>query len=96
MAGNCYTVDDILEMYSGLTVEIKNTDAEGRLCLADGAAHVAKHCPDIEKVIVMATLTGSQGITASRTHALVMSDSESFERELLQHANKYAFVLINL
>ncbi|CAE8637860.1 unnamed protein product, partial [Polarella glacialis] len=35
--------DDILTAYSGLTVEINNTDAEGRLVLSDGVAHAAKH-----------------------------------------------------
>jgi probable aminopeptidase NPEPL1 len=35
--------DDILYMYSGKTVEINNTDAEGRLVLADGVAYAFKH-----------------------------------------------------
>ncbi|KAF4735065.1 putative aminopeptidase npepl1, partial [Perkinsus olseni] len=38
-----YRVDDVIKMYSGLTVEINNTDAEGRLLLADGVAYAAKH-----------------------------------------------------
>ncbi|KAE9270764.1 hypothetical protein PF008_g30524 [Phytophthora fragariae] len=36
-------VADVLVMYSGMTVEVKNTDAEGRLVLADGVAYAVKH-----------------------------------------------------
>ncbi|KAF4704258.1 putative aminopeptidase npepl1, partial [Perkinsus olseni] len=55
-----YRVDDVIKMYSGLTVEINNTDAEGRLLLADGVAYAAKHL-NPEVVIDMATLTGASG-----------------------------------
>lgn len=49
--------DDIHTMYSGKTVEINNTDAEGRLVLADGVAYAKK---DLKANIIvdMATLTG--------------------------------------
>ena len=50
--------DDILSMYSGLNVEINNTDAEGRLVLGDGVAYASKHLkPDV--ILDMATLTGT-------------------------------------
>ena len=49
--------DDILNMYSGLQVEINNTDAEGRLVLGDGVAFASKNLnPDV--ILDMATLTG--------------------------------------
>lgn len=52
--------DDILHMYSGRTVEVNNTDAEGRLVLADGVAYAVAHLHP--RVIVdIATLTGAQG-----------------------------------
>ena len=45
-------------MYSGKTVEVNNTDAEGRLELADGVAYAIKHLkPDV--MLDMATLTGT-------------------------------------
>lgn len=54
---NATRPDDIHVMYSGKTVEINNTDAEGRLVLSDGCAFAAKHLnPEI--IIDMATLTG--------------------------------------
>lgn len=51
--------DDIHTLYSGKTVEINNTDAEGRLVLADGVAYAQK---DLKANIIldMATLTGAQ------------------------------------
>ena len=51
--------DDVHTMYSGKTVEINNTDAEGRLVLADGVAYAAKDL-NCDIVLDMATLTGAQ------------------------------------
>jgi leucyl aminopeptidase len=49
---------DVISSYSGQTIEVLNTDAEGRLVLADGLAYAIKHYnPDV--VIDLATLTGS-------------------------------------
>merc|ERR1711977_144477 len=53
--------DDILTLKSGLTVEVNNTDAEGRLVLGDGVYHASAELsftPDV--IIDMATLTGAQ------------------------------------
>jgi probable aminopeptidase NPEPL1 len=59
---NAILNDGILYMYFGKTVEINNTNAEGRLVLADGVSYASKHLnPDI--FIDMATLTGAQFIT---------------------------------
>ena len=52
---------DIITMYDGKTVEIINTDAEGRLVLADGLAFAEKYDPQL--VISVATLTGSAKAT---------------------------------
>lgn len=49
--------DDIHTMYSGKTVEINNTDAEGRLVLADGVAYAKKDLK-ANVIVDMATLTG--------------------------------------
>ena len=53
--------DDIHVMYSGKTVEINNTDAEGRLVLADGVAYARKDL-NADIVLDMCTLTGAQGL----------------------------------
>ncbi len=57
VAGNAFRPGDILTARNGLTVEINNTDAEGRLVLADALALAAEAEPDL--VISMATLTGA-------------------------------------
>lgn len=51
--------DDIHKLYSGKTVEINNTDAEGRLVLGDGVAYARKDLK-ADCVLDMATLTGAQ------------------------------------
>eukprot|EP00286_Rhodomonas_abbreviata_P011955 CAMPEP_0181328928 /NCGR_PEP_ID=MMETSP1101-20121128/23017_1 /TAXON_ID=46948 /ORGANISM="Rhodomonas abbreviata, Strain Caron Lab Isolate" /LENGTH=519 /DNA_ID=CAMNT_0023437929 /DNA_START=281 /DNA_END=1841 /DNA_ORIENTATION=+ len=70
--------DDILKCYSGKTVEINNTDAEGRLVLADGVAHATKHLsPNL--VVDMATLTGAQMISTGKKHAAILANQEDVE-----------------
>jgi len=54
---NAYVPDDVINMHSGTTVEVKNTDAEGRLILADALSFAKKYDPEL--VIDLATLTGS-------------------------------------
>ena len=71
--------DDILTMYSGLTVEVNNTDAEGRLVLADGVAYLTRHySPDI--VIDLATLTGAQLVATGQRHAGIVCNDENWEK----------------
>ncbi|PID36499.1 MAG: leucyl aminopeptidase [Rhodobacterales bacterium] len=57
VAGNAFRPGDILTSRKGLTVEINNTDAEGRLVLADALALADEDAPDL--IISMATLTGA-------------------------------------
>ena len=70
--------DDIHTMYSGKTVEINNTDAEGRLVLADGVSYAARDLA-CDIVLDMATLTGAQGISTGKYHACHLSNSHSWE-----------------
>ena len=53
--------DDIHILYSGKSVEINNTDAEGRLVLGDGVAYARKDL-NADIVLDMCTLTGAQGL----------------------------------
>lgn len=70
--------DDIITLYSGKTVEINNTDAEGRLVLGDGVAYAQKNLK-AQVIVDMATLTGAQGIATGKYHASVLTNSEDFE-----------------
>ncbi len=72
--GGAYRPGDLVKTYSGKTIEVLNTDAEGRVVLADGLAYaVAQYHPD--EVIDLATLTGAQ-VTAlgDDTGGLVSTD----------------------
>ena len=75
--------DDILTLYSGKTVEVNNTDAEGRLVLGDGVAHASKHlAPDV--IIDLATLTGAQLMATGKRHAGIVCNDEAYERRCIQ------------
>ncbi|MBC7225065.1 MAG: leucyl aminopeptidase, partial [Anaerolineae bacterium] len=56
-SGKAYKIGDVLQAMSGKTIEIVNTDAEGRLILADALAYAAQYKPDA--VVDIATLTGA-------------------------------------
>lgn len=80
---NATRPDDILSLYSGLTVEVNNTDAEGRLCLADGVAYVARHYqPDV--IIDLATLTGAQLVATGQRHAAIVCNDEDLEMKTVK------------
>jgi len=55
--GNAYVPGDIIKMYNGMTVEVLNTDAEGRMILADALSYAIKYKPKL--VFDAATLTGA-------------------------------------
>ena len=83
---DAYTPGDILTMHNGTTVEVLNTDAEGRLILADALAYSAKYDPEI--VIDAATLTGA-AVRAIGTHASVImgNAADSYFNELEKAGN---------
>ncbi|ALC45926.1 grsm [Drosophila busckii] len=84
---NATRPDDIHTLYSGRTVEINNTDAEGRLVLADGVCYANK---DLKANIIldMATLTGAQGVATGKYHGAILTNSESWEAKALQAGRK--------
>ena len=67
--GLAYVPGDVITMHSGLTVEVKNTDAEGRLLLADALHFAKKYQPEL--VIDLATLTGA-AVRALGTEAMAV------------------------
>ncbi|XP_053429642.1 probable aminopeptidase NPEPL1 isoform X1 [Nycticebus coucang] len=84
---NATRPDDIHLLYSGKTVEINNTDAEGRLVLADGVSYA---CKDLGADIIldMATLTGAQGIATGKYHAAVLTNSAEWETACVKAGRK--------
>ena len=74
VAGNAFRPGDVLTSRKGLTVEINNTDAEGRLVLADALALAEESKPDL--VISMATLTGAARVALGGEIAPFFTDDE--------------------
>jgi len=74
--------DDILEMHSGLTVEVNNTDAEGRLVLADGVSYAARKL-GADTIVDAATLTGAQGVATGKLHAAVVANDAALEQMIV-------------
>ena len=72
--GNAYAPGDVIKMYDGTNVEVLNTDAEGRMIMADALAYAKKYNPEL--VIDAATLTGA-AVRAIGTHASVVMGNAS-------------------
>ena len=73
--GNAFRPQDILTSRKGLTVEINNTDAEGRLVLADALTLADEDAPDL--VISMATLTGAARVAVGPDISPFFADDEA-------------------
>jgi leucyl aminopeptidase len=71
---------DIITIYGGKTVEVLNTDAEGRLVMADALARSGADNPDL--VVDIATLTGAASVALGRRTAGVMGSSEAVAAEV--------------
>lgn len=80
--GNATKPGDVVTSMSGQTIEILNTDAEGRLILCDALTYAERYKPDA--VIDIATLTGACVIALGHVASGLMSNSEQLAKELLQ------------
>jgi len=79
--GRAIKPGDIVTSAQGLTVEILNTDAEGRLILCDALHYAKRFKPDV--VIDMATLTGAIVVALGVHHTGVFSNNDALARELV-------------
>jgi leucyl aminopeptidase len=75
VAGNAFRPQDVLQSRKGLSVEINNTDAEGRLVLADALAYAAEDEPDF--LVSMATLTGAARVAVGPDLAPFYTDDDA-------------------
>jgi leucyl aminopeptidase len=87
--GNAYTQGDIITMFNRMTVEIGNTDAEGRLILADAISYASKYTPEI--IIDIATLTGSAAMTFSNQAIAVMTNADRKYISLLEECGNMVY-----
>ena len=84
--GNSYRPGDILTTMSGTTVEIINTDAEGRLVLCDALTYVERFQP--KTVIDIATLTGACIIALGHHYTGVMGNNAELTEQLVNSSNQ--------
>ncbi|MBU3926310.1 MAG: leucyl aminopeptidase family protein, partial [Bacteroidetes bacterium] len=80
--GNAYTPGDVVMMHDGTTVEVLNTDAEGRMILADALSYAKIYDPEL--VIDMATLTGSAARAIGSVAMVGMKSKSDQEFDLLK------------
>lgn len=85
-SGTSYRPGDIITTYSGKTVEVLDTDAEGRMILCDGLAYAVKQKCDI--VIDIATLTGSCKVALGKYMAGLMGNDEKLIKQLQKAAQE--------
>jgi leucyl aminopeptidase len=79
-SGTAQRPSDVLKMYSGKTVEVLNTDAEGRLILADALARACEDSPDV--VIDAATLTGAAMVALGNRTSAVMGNDDALRTQI--------------
>ncbi len=85
-SGTAQRPSDVLTMYSGKTVEVLNTDAEGRLILADALARACEDSPDV--LVDVATLTGAVVIALGHRTSAIMSNDDDLRARVQDAAER--------
>ncbi|WP_418180291.1 leucyl aminopeptidase [Aliarcobacter lanthieri] len=93
IGGNAYKPDDILRAKNGKTIEVRNTDAEGRLVLADCLCYAQDEIKNIDYILDFATLTGACVVGLGEYTTGIMGNNESLKQQALeacQSSGEYA------
>ncbi|MEU8571615.1 leucyl aminopeptidase [Streptomyces pathocidini] len=85
-SGSATRPGDVLRMYSGKTVEVLNTDAEGRLVLADALTRASEEKPDA--IVDVATLTGAMVLALGNRTFGIMGNDEAFRTAIHEVAEE--------
>ena len=85
--GESYRPGDIIKLYNGKTAEILNTDAEGRLILADALAYGEKHYSP-SAIIDFATLTGACIVALGTNVAAIVSNNELLKQKIVESSKR--------
>jgi leucyl aminopeptidase len=85
-SGSAQRPSDVLTIYGGKTVEVLNTDAEGRLVLADALVRSADDAPDV--VVDVATLTGAQVVALGTRISAVMANDDALRDAIVAAAGR--------
>lgn len=87
-SGKATKPGDIVTFYNGKTAEIKNTDAEGRLILADALSYAVKHYHPLDALIDVATLTGSCAHALGPFFSGLMTQDRKLEGKIRESADR--------
>lgn len=87
IGSNAYKPGDVFRGYSGKTVEIGNTDAEGRLVLADAISYIVRNYKPA-RIIDIATLTGACVIALGHDYSGLVSNDDEFARQVIRCSNE--------
>jgi len=83
LGGEAYKPGDILTAYNGKTIEILNTDAEGRLILADGLSYITDKY-ELDGLVDFATLTGAVVVALGHRYSGIMTNDQDFADQLIR------------
>lgn len=86
---NAYVPGDVVKMYDGSTVEVLNTDAEGRMLLADALAYAKNYKPKV--VVDLATLTGAAAMAIGKYGVVAMGTADDNEFSKLDSAGNESY-----
>ena len=87
VSGNAQRPGDIVKSYSGKTIEVLNTDAEGRLVLADALTYTEKKFKP-KLIVDLATLTGAIIVSLGSEYAGLFSNNDKLSNQLIDAGNK--------
>jgi len=87
--GNAYVPGDVVKMYNGTTVEVLNTDAEGRMILADALSYAGRYDPEL--IIDLATLTGAAAVAIGKYGIVGMGNADRKYFDRLEESGNAVF-----
>ncbi|MFL5766031.1 MAG: leucyl aminopeptidase family protein [Bacteroidia bacterium] len=87
--GNAYAPGDVITMYNGMTVEMLNADAEGRMILADALSYAQKYNPKL--VIDLATLTGAAVAAIGQSGIVAMGTADERTKSKLKQSGNNVY-----
>ncbi len=88
-SGNAFAPGDVITMHSGLTVEMLNSDAEGRMILADALSYAKKYKPEL--VIDIATLTGAASAAVGPHGIVCMGTADEKVKNELKNSGNHVY-----
>ncbi|MDD2871367.1 MAG: leucyl aminopeptidase family protein [Candidatus Gracilibacteria bacterium] len=88
ISGDAYKPSDIIKSYSGKTVDIVHTDAEGRLVLADGVSYISMNYK-LDKIVTVATLTGAVMVALGFRYAGIMGNDKNLINKFIDYSKNH-------